>query len=63
MHTAATWLDLAAHTRAIADSLLDRRARRAMLDVAAEYDRQAQETCLSLEPARCFGAYSSPIWT
>jgi hypothetical protein len=62
MHTAATWLDLEAQTRAIADCILDRRARRAMVDIAADYERQAQEAYLPLEPARCFGAFSSPIW-
>jgi hypothetical protein len=60
MHTAATWLELAAHARAVADSTLDRVERRAMLDiVVADYERQAQEASLS---ARYFDIYSSPIW-
>ena len=62
MHTAATWLDLAAHTRAIADRILDRATRRAMLEIVADYERQAHEAFLPLEPARCFGAYSSRVW-
>jgi len=62
MHTAATWLELAAHTRAIADSTLDRAERREMLDIVADYERLAQEASLCLEPARCFGAYPSRIW-
>ena len=63
MHTAATWLELAAHARAVADSILDRAERRAILDiVVADYERQAQEASLGLEPARYFGAYSSPVW-
>jgi hypothetical protein len=62
MHPAATWLELAAHTRAVADSFLDRVERRAMLDiVVADYERQAQEASLGLEPARHFGIYSSPV--
>jgi hypothetical protein len=63
MHTAVTWLELAAHARAVADSILDRVERRAMLDiVVADYERQAQEASLGREPPRYFGAYSSSIW-
>src|SRR6185437_11452177 len=62
MHTAATWLELASHTRAIADGILDRAERCVILDVVADYERQAQEVFLCLEPTRLFGAYSSPIW-
>jgi hypothetical protein len=62
MHTAATWLELATQTRAVADSILDRAERRAMLDTVADYERQAEEIPICLEPARCFGAYPSPIW-
>jgi hypothetical protein len=62
MHTAATWLELASSTRAIPDSILDLAERCAMLDIVADYERQAQEVSLCLEPALLFGAYSSPVW-
>ena len=61
MHTSATWLELASHTRAIADSILDRAERCVMLDIVADYERQAQEVFLCLEPTLFFGSYSSPI--
>ena len=62
MHTAATWLEMASYTRAIADSILDRAERCVMLDIVADYERQAQKVSLCLEPAVLFGSYSSPIW-
>ena len=61
MHTAATWLELASYTRAIADSILDRAERCMMLDIVADYERQAQDVFVCLEPALLFGANSSPI--
>jgi hypothetical protein len=62
MHTAATWLELAAHTRAIADDILDWAERREMLDIAASYEQQAQETASHTEPTRYFGACPPLIW-
>jgi hypothetical protein len=62
MHTAATWLELAAHTRATADGILDWAERREMLDIAANYEQQAQETASYSEPTRYFGACPLLIW-
>ena len=62
MHTAATWLELAAHARTVADGILDRAERREMLDIAANYEQQAQESVFRPEPTLCFGAYPSRIW-
>jgi hypothetical protein len=62
MHTAATWLELAAHTRAIADGILDWAERREMLDIAANYEQQAQETASHPEPTRYFGPFPSLLW-
>ena len=61
MHTAATWLELASNTRAIADSILDRAERCVMLDIVVDYERQAQEVVRCLEPTLLFGSNSSPI--
>jgi hypothetical protein len=59
MHTAATWLELAAHTRAIADDIPDLAE---ILDIAANYERQAQEIAFHPEPTRYFGACPSVTW-
>ena len=53
MHTAATWLELAANTRTIADSILDRAERCVMLDIAADYERQAQESSFAWNRRYC----------
>jgi hypothetical protein len=62
MHTAATWLELAAHTRAAADGMSDRAERRAMLAIVADYEWQAHVVAVQAEPGRPFGACSPRVW-
>lgn len=62
MHTAATWLELASRARLVADSMSDPSERTAMLDIAADYEQQAQGTPSHPETALYLGAYQSRIW-
>jgi hypothetical protein len=62
MHTAATWLELAAHTRAVADGMSDHAERRAMLANVADYEWQAHVAAVQAEPGRPFGVYASRVW-
>jgi hypothetical protein len=62
MHTVATWLELAAHARSVADGMSDPTERTEMLDIAANYEQQARETASHPEIARYFGACPSRTW-
>ncbi len=62
MHGAATWLELAASVRVLADNMRDVAERRALLDVVAEYERQARGIGLAVVDAGWFGAYPSRGW-
>jgi hypothetical protein len=62
MHTVATWLELAAHARSVADDMSDPTERTEMLDIVSNYERQARETVSYWEITRYFGAYPLWIW-
>jgi hypothetical protein len=57
MHTVATWLDLAAHARSVADRVGDPTERAEMLDIARNYEQRAHEVASHVESARNFGAF------
>jgi hypothetical protein len=57
MHSTATWLELAATTRAMADGLAEPADRRSLLEIAADYERSAHFVT-TIESARWFGPYS-----
>ena len=59
MHSTATWLELAAMTRAMADGLTEPADRRSLLDIVADHERWASHDVTGIEPARWFGAYHS----
>ena len=62
MHTVATWLDLAAHARSVADGMGDPTERAEMLDIAMSYEQQAHEEVASHSAsARYFGAWPSLV--
>jgi hypothetical protein len=58
MHSAATWFELAATSRAMADGLTEPADRRSLLDIAADYERLAHCDVTGIESARWFGACS-----
>ena len=62
MHGAATWLELAERARALADNMRDVAERLALLDVVADYERQARGAGLATVDAGWFGAYQSHGW-
>jgi hypothetical protein len=59
MHSTATWLELAATTRAMADELTEPADRRSMLDVVTDHERWASYDVTGIEPARWFGPIHS----
>jgi hypothetical protein len=59
MHSAATWLELAAQVRSVADCLKDAASRQALLDIVAAYEKQAQELDSRAGAAWVFGEYPS----
>jgi len=62
MHSAGIWFDLAAHARAVADSLGEPALQRAMLDIAADYEILASGTVSWAEPARYSGGLPCRGW-
>jgi hypothetical protein len=54
MHSAATWLELAATSRALADGLAEAADRRSILDVVTDHERWASYDVTGIEPARWF---------
>jgi hypothetical protein len=59
MHSTATWLELAATTRAMADELTEPADRRSMLDIVTDHERWASYDVTGIEPARWFGPIHS----
>ena len=59
MHSTATWLELAAMTRAMADELTELADRRSMLDIVTDHEWWANWNVTGIEPVRWFGAYHS----
>ena len=47
MYTAATWLELAAHSRSVADGMSDPAERAALMKIVASYEQQARQTTSS----------------
>lgn len=62
MHSAATWLELAARTRSLADGMSDLSERRAALAIVADYEAQARDAGPSAGSAWFSAASSSRIW-
>ena len=55
MYTVATWLDLAARARSVADGMDDPIERAEMLDIVMSYEQQAHEVASHSESALYFG--------
>ena len=55
MHTVATWLDLAAHARSVADRVGDPTERAEMLDIARNYEQRAHEVASHVRSRPCPG--------
>lgn len=63
MHTAATWLELAAHYRSVADGVSDPAEKAALMNIVASYEHQAREmTCYPPASTPYFGACPSFRW-
>ena len=63
MHTAETWLKLAAHSRSLADGMSDPAEKAALMNIVASYEQQARETtCSSPDITPYFGACPSYRW-
>jgi hypothetical protein len=61
MHTAATWLKLAAHSRSLADGMSDPAERAELMKIVASYEQQARD-CSSPVITPYFGACPSFRW-
>ena len=60
MRSAATWLELAATSRALADGLTEPADRRSLLDIAADYKQLAHCDVTEIEFARWFARSFEP---
>jgi len=62
MHASDTWQELIALTRSLADAFKEPTDRSAMLEVVADYERQAMDGSSVLAAARVYGMYTSRSW-